>query len=205
MESNALADELEALWSHAPSIGQLADWLSANSDAIITALRAAEPAEPGQVPHRKQFPVLGSQGVSVDWQFVADHGRQANANHYQTVERLAKRGGLSWCELCAVIEDRQYSQMETADAILRVRASEAKYLDAAVFAQGRAEAGAWPNCLPLGTRVTKRKGSSWQGAIVGYYSTNLTPRGYAVESEREPGSVQIYPEAALEPVEEPKP
>lgn len=52
----------------------------------------------------------------------------------------------------------------------------------------------------LGQRVRKIKGSSWQGRVVGFYSTELTPMGYAVESEREPGSVQIYPEAALEEV-----
>lgn len=50
----------------------------------------------------------------------------------------------------------------------------------------------------LGDRVRKVRGSSWQGRIVGTYSTELTPTGYAVESEREKGSVQIYPEAALE-------
>jgi hypothetical protein len=49
----------------------------------------------------------------------------------------------------------------------------------------------------LGQRVEKTKGSSWRGRIVGFYSTDLTPIGYAVESEREPGSVQIYPESAL--------
>ncbi len=54
----------------------------------------------------------------------------------------------------------------------------------------------------LGARVRKTKGSSWQGRIVGFYSTDLTPIGYAVESEREPGSVQIYPEAALAKLEE---
>lgn len=50
----------------------------------------------------------------------------------------------------------------------------------------------------IGERVRKIKGSSWQGRIVGFYSTDLTPIGYCVESEREPGSVQIYPETALE-------
>jgi hypothetical protein len=50
----------------------------------------------------------------------------------------------------------------------------------------------------IGDRVRKRRGSSWQGRVVGFYSTGLTPEGYAVESEREPGSVQIYPLAALE-------
>jgi hypothetical protein len=50
----------------------------------------------------------------------------------------------------------------------------------------------------LGERVRKSKGASWQGTVVGFYSTTLTPIGYAVESELETGSVQIYPEAALE-------
>ena len=51
----------------------------------------------------------------------------------------------------------------------------------------------------LGDRLTKKSGSSWTGKVVGYYTTSLTARGYAIESENEPGSVQIYPESALEP------
>lgn len=51
----------------------------------------------------------------------------------------------------------------------------------------------------LGARVTKRCGARWTGRVVGFYSTDLTPEGYAVESENEPGSVQIYPAAALTP------
>lgn len=50
----------------------------------------------------------------------------------------------------------------------------------------------------LGDRVRKTKGSSWSGHVVGTYSTGLTPEGYNVESENEPGSVQLYPAAALE-------
>jgi dihydrofolate reductase (trimethoprim resistance protein) len=49
----------------------------------------------------------------------------------------------------------------------------------------------------LGTVVTKKSGASWTGKVVGYYSTSLTPVGYAIESVNEPGSVQIYPAAAL--------
>lgn len=49
-----------------------------------------------------------------------------------------------------------------------------------------------------GQRVRKTKGSSWRGCIVGFYSSSITDVGYAVESENEPGSVQIYPESALE-------
>jgi hypothetical protein len=49
----------------------------------------------------------------------------------------------------------------------------------------------------LGDRLTKTKGSAWTGRVVGFYSTSLTPVGYAIESENEPGSVQIYPEKFL--------
>ena len=52
----------------------------------------------------------------------------------------------------------------------------------------------------MGQEVTKTKGSCWTGKVVGYYSTELTPKGYAVESNTEKGSVQIYPEHALEEV-----
>lgn len=47
--------------------------------------------------------------------------------------------------------------------------------------------------------VRKKRGGQWRGKVVGHYVTGLTPEGYAVESEREPGSVQIYPASALEP------
>lgn len=50
----------------------------------------------------------------------------------------------------------------------------------------------------LGDHVRKTKGSQWRGRVVGTYSTSLTPEGYAVESDTEKGSVQIYPVGALE-------
>ena len=49
-----------------------------------------------------------------------------------------------------------------------------------------------------GDMVRKRSGSAWEGRVCGEYSTSLTPDGYAVESAAHPGSVQIYPAAALE-------
>lgn len=52
----------------------------------------------------------------------------------------------------------------------------------------------------LGDLVRKTKGSQWSGVVVGTYSTELTPEGYAVESSSEKGSVQIYPAGALEGV-----
>lgn len=50
-----------------------------------------------------------------------------------------------------------------------------------------------------GDRLRKTRGSEWQGRVVGFYSTELTPIGYCIESEFHRGSVQIYPEDALEP------
>lgn len=49
----------------------------------------------------------------------------------------------------------------------------------------------------IGDQVYKPRGAHWSGVVVGTYSTDLTPEGYCVESENEPGSVQIYPAAAL--------
>jgi R67 dihydrofolate reductase len=50
----------------------------------------------------------------------------------------------------------------------------------------------------IGDRVRKKgdKGQ-WHGHIVGTYSTDITPDGYAVESVFERNSVQIYPASAL--------
>jgi len=50
----------------------------------------------------------------------------------------------------------------------------------------------------LGDKVRKKSGSVWQGEIVGFYSTKLNSVGYCIESDAHPGSVQIYPESALE-------
>lgn len=55
--------------------------------------------------------------------------------------------------------------------------------------------------FPLGTRVRKKSGSSWQGHVCGHYATSLTADGVCVESEREPGSVQNYPAHAMEYVD----
>jgi dihydrofolate reductase (trimethoprim resistance protein) len=59
----------------------------------------------------------------------------------------------------------------------------------------------WPDThrtFGIGDNVRKVCGSQWHGRVVGWYSTELTPEGYAVESDRERGSVQIYPASALE-------
>lgn len=52
----------------------------------------------------------------------------------------------------------------------------------------------------IGRRLRKKSGSEWQGRVVGFYSTEFTPEGYAIESEVHRHSVQIYPVGALEVV-----
>lgn len=69
----------------------------------------------------RRFPLLfghGREGLklvarlgcprSVPWSFVAPHEAQARANHDQTLERLAERGGLSPSELVAVVRGEGY-------------------------------------------------------------------------------------------------
>lgn len=53
-----------------------------------------------------------------------------------------------------------------------------------------------------GDYVVKVSGSQWTGKIVGWYSTDMTPEGYAVESSNHIGSVQIYPVKALKRLED---
>lgn len=49
-----------------------------------------------------------------------------------------------------------------------------------------------------GEKVRKKSGAWWEGIVVGFYSTEQSPRGYAVQLENMFGPVQIYPESALE-------
>jgi len=65
---------------------------------------------------KKQREVLDCP-TSVPWALVQSHERQARRNHQQTLERIAERGGLSPCELVAVLEDRMWTRMEPAEAI----------------------------------------------------------------------------------------
>jgi hypothetical protein len=69
------------------------------------------------------MPILkscNSRIPSIPWSVIAGHERQAMRNHYQTLERLAERGGLSPAEAVAIIEDRRFSRMELKDAEARL-------------------------------------------------------------------------------------
>ena len=58
----------------------------------------------------RRFPIIKtwhSEGVvspdSIPWELLSPHEPQAIKNHSQTLEQLAKRGGLDVCEAVALI------------------------------------------------------------------------------------------------------
>ena len=51
------------------------------------------------------FPVLDSGGQSIPWEAIEPHREQAQKNHYQSLEQLAGRGGLTCRELYYVLTD----------------------------------------------------------------------------------------------------
>ena len=67
----------------------------------------------------RRFPLLtssrwGKVECSIPWGLIASHENQALKNHGQTLERLAQRHGLSFCEALAIIEDRPWCEMDNA-------------------------------------------------------------------------------------------
>jgi hypothetical protein len=79
-----------------------------------------------------EFPILKGYGSKVPERFkgiksfplsvIAPHEAQAKKNHYQTLKRLAERGGLSPSEAVAVLEDRQWRSMPDDEAWSRLMA-----------------------------------------------------------------------------------
>lgn len=77
---------------------------------------------------QRMFPVLGhsdSKGPvcpkEVPWEFVAPHAAQAKKNHYQTLEQLAGRGGLSPTELVALVDDEDVRPMTGTMGITKLK------------------------------------------------------------------------------------
>ena len=66
------------------------------------------------------FPILKSDGAVIPWRLIAPHEPQAIRNHNQSLARLASRGGLSWCEAAAVLEDRPWRPMPDETAFVCV-------------------------------------------------------------------------------------
>lgn len=67
----------------------------------------------------RKFPIL-SDGVDIPWTIMELHNKQAWENHGQSLEQLAKRGGLCWSEALAVLEDRKYKHIDEGVARTQV-------------------------------------------------------------------------------------
>ena len=72
------------------------------------------------------FPIMGQRVAEhiapIPWSVIASHEAQAQRNHDQTLQRLAERGGLSPCELVAVLTDRRWHRMDDAVAVAELDA-----------------------------------------------------------------------------------
>jgi hypothetical protein len=50
----------------------------------------------------------GYRSTGIPWAMIEPHAKQAMCNHDQTLHRPHQRGGLTWCEALAVLEDREW-------------------------------------------------------------------------------------------------
>ncbi len=87
----------------------------------------------------------------------------------------------------------QIEQQPAIETLIRQLAAVRKQRDALMRQLSAGSTGKFR----MGDSVRKTSGSEWAGLIVGWYSTENNPEGYAVESEAHKGSVQIYPAHAL--------
>jgi hypothetical protein len=58
----------------------------------------------------------------LQWEPTERDRQRADINHGQTLERLAQRGGMSWCEMAAILSDRPWHRMTEAAAIAEIEA-----------------------------------------------------------------------------------
>lgn len=77
-------------------------------------MTSPEPIAPPTREHGRQFPI--QDGPSIPWSVIAPFEKQAIANHNQTLERLAQRGGLGAGEALCVLRCIRLFTTE-ADAI----------------------------------------------------------------------------------------
>ena len=89
---------------------------------------------------REFMPILRHPTFRLPWALIAPHEAQAKSNHYQTLERLAQRGGLAFCEAAAIIEDRPWSAIKWADGNERPGDPAQAYLERLIAQHERAAA-----------------------------------------------------------------
>ncbi len=80
------------------------------------------PARSPRQPPPSRFPILGSTPhVSVAWSIVAPHAHRATLNHGQTLETLARRGGLHYAEFWCLIYEKPWVAYHRAHGVPQLR------------------------------------------------------------------------------------
>lgn len=60
----------------------------------------------------KEYPVIGTYPLEyVPLEMLLPHEKRVYKNHNQSLEQLAKRGGLDWGEILAILEDRPWGDI----------------------------------------------------------------------------------------------
>lgn len=68
------------------------------------------------------FPILNDPVIrAIPWEAIHPHEAQAQKNHYQSLKRLAQRGGLSVVEATVVILDRPLPRRVRSEQIPEYR------------------------------------------------------------------------------------
>ena len=156
-----------------------ADLYAAQAEEIARLTAERDAALAGAVKSRSTFPILNGNGARIDLQLVIDHGGRAKDNHGQTVNRLAERGGLSWCELYAVLHNKRWEKIDTNEAMIACRALEARYL-AAIQPDPDARqadlAKAWTMATAaMAERAKSELSAAWAADLIVQWAQSLTP------------------------------
>lgn len=95
---------------------------------LRTGARILDASMRGDTSTRRQFPIMPIWPIkeapqpmrTIPWEVLAPHEETAQKNHQQSLERLAHRGGLSASEAVAILEDRPWRRMTSAEAVARL-------------------------------------------------------------------------------------
>ena len=87
----------------------------------------------------KSMPILGCRDFKIPWELIEPHRQQAMENHGQTLERLAERGGLSFDEAAAVLENRRWSKIVWPIGHERAEDPARSYLERLIAARKQGE------------------------------------------------------------------
>jgi hypothetical protein len=89
-------------------IGYMTSW-GQKPGTVVFSLE--ERSEAGAQPSEGMFPIMGlsiaSRAQPIPWSMIAPHEAQAMANHGQSLEKLASRGGLDPIEAVAVLSGQR--------------------------------------------------------------------------------------------------